>query len=94
MEVRVLTLRNIARNQLPINVDPPLEEEGTDVTGTDITSGFATLFDGEGTIILQPGKTFVIEEDRLNLGQIENLVKLGQLRTELSVRSVSNPSEG
>ena len=90
MLVRVLTLRNIGNSQLPLDIDPPLMSEGTDATGTEATSGDITLFEGEGTVILQPGRIFRIEEDRVDLGQIENLVSLNQLKAEVRVRSLTD----
>lgn len=47
------------------------EVTGTEVTGTDI-DGIET-FSGSGHIILKPGQKIIVEETRINLGQIENI---------------------
>lgn len=88
MEIRILILRNIGPNQLPIAVGPPLSLGGTGTNPTD--NDFAGLFPGEGTVILQPNKVLEVEEDRVNLGQIENLVSLGALSVRNTLRSVSD----
>jgi len=68
--IRVISIRNIGNQPLPINVDPPDEEFllGTDITPFDGSA----YYDGSGTIKLFPNKVFEIEEYRVNLGQIQN----------------------
>ena len=85
--MRLFTIRNISRFPIGILVDPIPEVTAeptssditnvTDVTSIDITS---TPFPASGLITLYPGKKMTVEEDRLNLGQIDNLKKENRIR--------------
>lgn len=70
--IKVVNIRNIGNQPLPINVEPVDEEIllGTDVTPFD----GSPYYDGSGTIKLHPGQKIEIEEYRVNLGQLQNYI--------------------
>ena len=85
--IRVVTIRNTGRQPLPINVDPVDE---VILLGTDLTPfDGSPFFDGEGTIRLHPGRSFDIEEYRVNLGQIQNYIDSRQAHVIFSDRLFS-----
>jgi len=70
--IDVIDIHNISNTPLHLGVGPADEEFllGTDVTPFD----GSFFFDGEGQVKIMPGRHFVIEEYRINLGQIQNYV--------------------
>lgn len=74
----VLVITNIGNQPLQIGVGPVDEEFllGTDVTPFD----GSFFFDGEGTVKILPGRTFEIEEYRINGGQLQNYIDSRQAR--------------
>lgn len=69
--VKVIRIRNISNTILQIGVadldDPTEITNFTDMAGQDVV-----IFDTSGLIRLYPNRTLTVEEDRINLGQIEN----------------------
>ena len=70
--IRVVDIKNIGNQPLTVGVGPVDEELllGTDLTPFD----GSPFFDGEGIVKIMPGRRFIIEEYRVNLGQIENYI--------------------
>lgn len=70
--IDIVIITNIGNQPLQVGVGPANEEFllGTDVTPFDGSK----LFDGEGLIKIMPGRSFTIEEYRINLGQLQNYI--------------------
>lgn len=85
--IDIVDIVNIGRSLIQIGVAPPDEELllGTDVTVFD----GSFLFDGSGIVKIYPGKRFIIEESRINRGQIEVLASDGQIRALFQRRLLS-----
>ena len=82
--IDVIEITNAGRQPIQIGVAPVDEFFlfGTDITGFD----GSFLFDGSGTVKIQPGRRFIIEEYRINLGQVQNYIDSGQARVHRSTR--------
>jgi len=89
--IKIIDMLNISRTPIQIGVSPPnLETEevtGTDNLASDLTG--SPLFDGFGLVTIQPSQRFIIEESRVNLGQIENYAKDGFLKIIFLTRDLS-----
>lgn len=70
--IQILDIKNIGRQPLTLGVAPVDEELllGTDLTPFD----GSPFFDGEGIVKIMPGKRFIIEQYRVNLGQVQNYI--------------------
>ena len=55
----------------------------------DLTAG-SILFDGSGIVKIYPGQRFIIEESRVNLGQIRVLASDGRVRALSQRRLLSS----
>ncbi|MHA2065262.1 MAG: hypothetical protein ACXABY_12875 [Candidatus Thorarchaeota archaeon] len=85
--IDVVDIRNVGKSLVQIGVAPPDEEM---LLGTDITPFDGSfLFDGSGIVKIYPGKRFVIEENRVNRGQIETLASSGQVQALFQRRLLS-----
>ena len=89
--ITILIIRNIGNQPLPVSVGPVSEEDvyGTDVTDNTPFDGDLGFFQGSGTAKIFPGKSFEIEEYRVNLGQIQNYIDLRQAQVFTLERSIS-----
>lgn len=69
--IKVVRIKNISTTVLQIGVADI--EDPTSITNfTDMTGQTVTILDAAGLVKLYPAKTMTVEEDRINLGQIEN----------------------
>lgn len=85
--IDVLDIRNVSNTPLQIGVGPP--DEGF-LLGTDITPFDGSfLYDGSGIVKLMPGKRLIIEEYRVNLGQIQNYIDSGMAQVLFQKRLFS-----
>jgi hypothetical protein len=90
--VDIVDITNIGNSTVQIGVSEPEIVEvgtGTETTALDIT-GNSLLYDGSGTVTIYPGKRFVIEEYRINLGQLQNYIDRKQVRALFMTRSIDN----
>lgn len=89
--IAIIDIVNIGNSIVQIGVEPPDLLECTDATGTEIT-GFdgSLLFDGSGLVKILPGRRFVIEESRVNLGQIQNYINNRQITALFQKRTLGN----
>jgi hypothetical protein len=86
--IDVVDIVNIGKSVVQIGVAPPNEETliGTDLTGFD----GSFLFDGSGIVKIYPGQRFIIEESRVNIGQIEVLTDGRQIKALFQRRLLSS----
>jgi hypothetical protein len=93
--IEVIEITNTGRQPIQVGVAPPDEFFLFEVTDlSDFDGSF--LFDGSGTVKIQPGRRFTIEEYRINLGQIQNYIDIAQARVFRSTRilgSITDISE-
>jgi hypothetical protein len=97
--VDIIDIVNISRSTVHLGVSEPNLDDiyfiseisgKTEITNlSEITSG-SLLFDGFGTIKLLPGKRFIIEESRINGGQLHNYVNKGLVRALFLTRTINN----
>lgn len=89
--INIVEVVNIGNTPLQIGVGPVDEEflVGTDVTPFD----GSFLFDGEGLVKLLSGQSFMIEQYRVNLGQLENYSTKGLARVNFYRRLLSEISD-
>ena len=83
----ILSITNIGNQPLQVSVGPISEDEvlGTDVTMFDGDLGF---FEGSGIAKIMPGRTFEVEEYRVNLGQVQNYIDNRQAKVLYLERSI------
>lgn len=88
--IDVIDIINVSNSIVQVGVDPP-DFNCTDATGTEIT-GFdgSLLFDGSGLVRIMPGRRFVIEQYRVNLGQIQNYIDGKQITALFQKRTLGN----
>tara|TARA_R100001244_G_scaffold25113_2_gene25357 strand:+ start:21533 stop:21844 length:312 start_codon:yes stop_codon:yes gene_type:complete len=81
--IDVVDICNIGKSIVQLGVsEPDLEVElNTEATGTDVTGfGGSLLFVGSGVVTISPGRRFIIEQSRINLGQLQNYIDNKQIR--------------
>jgi len=89
--IDIIDIVNIGNSMVQIGVAPPDLFDCTEATGVELTDfDGSLLFDGSGLVTLLPGKRFVIEESRVNLGQIQNYIDSRQITALFQKRTLGN----
>jgi len=99
--VDIIDITNISNSTVHLGVSEPNPDDVycSDETGaTSVTScdsppeltGGSLLFDGSGIVKILPGRRFIIEESRVNLGQLQNYIDKRHVRALFLTRAVDN----
>lgn len=85
--IDIVDITNTGNQPIQVGVGPVDENFliGTDVTPFD----GSFFFDGSGQVKIFPGRNFIIEEYRVNLGQLQNYIDGGQARVLYQKRLLS-----
>lgn len=85
--IDIVDIKNIGNTPLQIGVGPVDEKK---LIGTDITPFDGSFFfDGSGLVKLFSGRSFTIEEYRINIGQLQNYVDKKLATVKFSKRLLS-----